>query len=160
MLTQELSELLAFQAFADATNIVGIEIDPASITNERPPAPDISCLVNGRPYFFELSQIVDEDLAKDIGDSTKTKVDSDGGWYSEEEPLIGRISAKASKTYSTSGERVDLLLYYERQFPFAPAEHLKKYEAEIASALLPKGPFSRIWIFEMWKNEIVWVREA
>jgi hypothetical protein len=84
-----------------------------------------------------LSRILGEDLARDIGDSTKKKVDSEGGWFSEQEPLIGRIGAKAKKTYITAGKPIDLLLYYERQFPFAPAEYLKKYEPDIASALVP-----------------------
>lgn len=78
----------------------------------------------------------------------------------QEQPLIGRIRAKAKKTYITAGERIDLLLYYERQFPFAPAECLKEYEADIASALIPNGPFSLIWIFHIWTNEIIWKREA
>lgn len=112
--------------------------------------------MNGRSYFFELSQILDEDLARDIGDSIKKKVDSDGRWFSEEVPLIERIRAKARKTYTTAGENIDLLLYYERQFPFAPADYLKKYEADIASAVVPNGPFSRIWIFDTWTNEIIW----
>jgi hypothetical protein len=160
MMTKSSSEISVFRAFAKVVKITGVEIDPATIENKEPPGPDIKCLVNGRRYFFELSQILDEDLARDIGNSEKKRIDSDGAWFSEEEPLIGRIRAKAKKTYSTNGGCIDLLLYYERQFPFAPTEYLKNYEAEIRAALLPQGPFSRIWIFDLWTDAIIWKRES
>ena len=133
-------------------------VDPATPKNENPPMPDISCSIGGQPYLFELGEVTDEALAGEIGRSLRTGTDGDGGVVSEEEPLVRMITKKAGSTYETSGVPLDLVLHYEKQYPFAPAEYLEQHEAAIAAAMRPNGPFSRIWIYDGWNNSIIWAR--
>src|ERR1700732_1285824 len=135
MLTaQEASEQRVFLEFVRAANLT---VDSATVRNEKPPLPDISCNIGGTPYLFELGEIIDQDLAADIHTAQKQKVDAEGGWSSEIGPLIRIMRKKASTTYTTNGAPIDLLLYYETQSPFAPSDYLKDYEVDVLAALLP-----------------------
>jgi hypothetical protein len=66
------------------------------------------------------------------------------------------IRKKTASTYKTDGAPLDLVLYYDKQFPIAPAEILKGCQADIEAALIPNGPFSRIWIYDSWGKSILW----
>ena len=120
--------------------------------------PDISCTIGGVPRLFEWGEITDEELAQQIGESQRTQTDGEGGALSEEEPLVRMILKKAQSTYQTDGVPLDLVLHYDKQVPFAPAEHLDRHEAEIATAMTPNGPFSSIWIYDGWSKTILWKR--
>jgi hypothetical protein len=147
---KELAEMGAFIGFAQAANLA-VE----SPTNEKPPLPDISCKIGGSPYLFELGEITDEGVAENVSKSLRTG-EVTGGAFSEEEPLIRIIRKKAASTYRTDGAPLDLLLHYDKQYPFAPGDYLKRYEADIAAAMIPNGPFSRIWIYDSWTKSILW----
>ena len=152
---KEVAELSVFSDFSAAAKL---GVDPGTPKNEQPPLPDISCRIGGQPYLFELGEITDEALAGQIGRSLRAGTDGEGGFLSEEEPLVRMIVKKAGSTYQTAGVPVDLLLHYDKQYPFAPANYLELHEEEIASALVPNGPFSRIWIYDGWNKTVLWVR--
>ena len=114
--------MTVFLGFAAAANL---KIDPDSSLNAKPPQPDIACTVAGAQYFFELGEITDESLAKDVSTSLRTEVDSKGGFFSEEEPLIRMIRKKAATKYETNGAPLDLILHYDKQSPFAPVDYLR-----------------------------------
>lgn len=119
------------------------------------------CRLNGVSYYFELTEIVHEKVAKDLGDQQKTKGDvSEGAFYTEADPLLRILLNKVAKKYETDGFDIDLVLYYERQFPINPEATLKANESVVVNALLPSGPFSRIWIYDSWKKSILWKRPA
>jgi hypothetical protein len=145
-------EMKIFKGFAGATNL---KVDPGSEKNEEPPLPDISCTVQGMPKFYELGEITDQDLAKNLSQSGSA---STGGFFDEKGPLLRMLSKKAGSAYQTNGLPVELILHYDKQFPFLPVEQLKGREAEIVAALLPSGPFSRIWIYDSWSNSLLWPR--
>jgi hypothetical protein len=118
--------------------------------------PDVSCTIAGARHLFELGEIVDEELADQIGVSQRTQTDGEGGVMAEEDPLLRMIRKKARGTYQTGGVGVDLVLHYDKQCPFAPADCLAGHEADIAKALRPQGPFSRVWVYDGWDNKILW----
>jgi hypothetical protein len=152
---KEASEMRVFMEFAAVANL---NVDPGTPRNKIPPLPDISCGIAGQPYLFELGEVTDESLAGEIGRALRTCTDGDGGPFSEEEALIRMVLKKATSTYATGGVPLDLVLHYDKQYPFAPAESLQGYEAEIAMALAPTGPFSRMWIYDGWNKVILWRR--
>jgi hypothetical protein len=145
------------KVFLDFVAAARLNVDSGTPKNEKPPLPDISCSIDAKPHLFELGEVTDEDLAANVEKSPRTGAAKDGA-FSEENPLVRMILKKARSTYSTKGVPLDLVLYYERQYPFAPTEYLDWREAEIASALSPTGPFSRIWIYDGWNNVILWNR--
>jgi hypothetical protein len=51
-----------------------------------------------------------------------------------------------------------LILHYDKQYPFEPVEQLRDHEADIGSALMPNGPFSKVWIYDGWNQKILWSR--
>jgi hypothetical protein len=116
------------------------------------------CSISGEDCLFELGEVTDEALTGEIGRSLRMGADGDGGVRSEEEPLVRMISKKSQSTYETLGTPVDLVLQYDKQYPFAPVEYLARHELEIEMALVPKGPFSRIWIYDGWNKTILWKR--
>ena len=153
---KELAEMDAFNGFVSAS---GLKVDPGTAKNEKPPLPDISCKIDDAPYFFELGEVTDEELAEQVGISKRTQADGDGGFFGEEKPLLRMVSKKAeSTTYSTGGVPLDLVLHYDKQYPFDPAYYLERYEADIAAAMTPNGPFSRIWIYDSWTKSVLWKR--
>ena len=103
--------MTAFNGFVAAS---GVNVDPDTAKNEKPPMPDISCTIGGIPRLFELGEITDEELAQQIGESQRTQTDGEGGVLSEEEPLVRMILKKAQSTYQTGGVPLDLVLHYGR----------------------------------------------
>jgi hypothetical protein len=152
---KEMSEMTAFMGFVEAANP---NVDAGSAVNGKPPLPDICCKIGGAPYLFELGEITDEELVREISTSQRTLVDGDGCFLSEPEPLARIIRRKASSTYRTDGVPLDLVLYYDKQYPFAPADYLKECEVDIAAAMVPAGPYSRIWIYASYTKAILWKR--
>lgn len=152
---KEMAEMNVFTGFATAA---GLDVDPGSAKKEKPPVPDISCAIEGEQQFFELGEVTDEEFAEQIGVAQRTLTDGEGGFQSEEAPLVRMILKKAQSTYETAGAPVDLVLHFDKQYPFAPVDHLSSHGAEIATAMVPKGPFSRIWIYNGWDRSIMWRR--
>jgi hypothetical protein len=147
--------MTAFRGFIAAADL---QVDPGSPGNMTPPFPDIGCKIGGAPYYFELGEITDEDLARDVNTSLKTGVDGEGGFFTEDEPLMRMIRKKASSTYQTNGAPVDLVLHYDKQAPFAPSAFLQGHEGDIDAAMTPNGPFSRVWVYDSWTKSILWKR--
>lgn len=152
--TKQTVEMSVFLSFARAASLAVESPDGKTI----PPVPDIRCKLNGLLHYFELSQIIDEEVAKDLGDQRKRKADvSEGTFFREEEPLIKLIQKKCNKKYETEGYDLDLLLYYDGQVPINPDATLKANKSVVIGALRPNGPFSRIWIYDSWSKSF-WKR--
>lgn len=147
---KELAEMRAFEGSVEAAKL---EVENAR--NEKPPLPDISCKIGGSRYLFELGEITDQDVAANLSKSLRTG-ESTGGAFSEEEPLIRIVRKKTTSIYQTDGSPIDLLLHYDKQYPYAPGEYLERYGTDIEAALIPNGPFSRIWIYDSWTKSILW----
>lgn len=148
---KETHEMKVFTAFSQAANF-----DLGSSANCKPPYADVRCFIGGKPYFFELGEITDERLAQDVSESLKSGIDGPGGCFSEEGPLLRLLLNKARVTYQTDGAPLDLVLHYFKQFPIDPAGVMRSKQSAVAAALLPYGPFSRIWVYDGWSKSILW----
>ena len=147
-LTKEQFELRVFKDFA-GNHVSGVDL--ASARNRVPPEPDVLCDISGKPYYFELAEVTDEDLARSRSESLRTGAET-GGPFSQESPLLRIIMSKVQKTYAVGGVPLNLLLYYYRQYPFQPAI-LSGYNQ--VSLFLAGSPFRNVWIYNDCTKELI-----
>ena len=150
---KQANESLVFISFAHETKLIP---DPFEHSNENPPRPDVLTRIDGSEYFFELGEITDEALAKNIAYSIKAKTVT-GCALSQEEPLAKMLKQKCEKPYETGGAQVDLLLYYWRQSQYEETivEYLNKNNLEIGK-LLHGSQFANIWIYDLDSETVLW----
>jgi hypothetical protein len=151
---KEKREQKVFAAFAKRS---GLKIIECSIKSCKWPMPDICCNLDGSDYFFELTEVVSQLQAQAL--NTK-------GVYTSAIPdpdelgpraMVNIIRQKQNKTYEIGKSKVDLLLYFDKDFP--------TYFLDLKSDAGPTdiglavgeckrlGPFSRIWSYCGWSDE-------
>jgi hypothetical protein len=150
----ELEEIEVFDAFVAAA---GIAVDANSGANASAPEPDIRCTVAGALHYFELGEITDQPVARTLADALKYD-EPRGTAFSQTEPFAYIIAKKRTKTYTTTGARVDLILYYRTQYaPWASYfTDMLTSNMTALDALTIGGPFQRVWIFDFNKATILW----
>ena len=89
----------------------GIKVDAGSVENVDPPYPDIRCTISGKPHWFELGRIINDEVAAKI--DTKRRTLDEGFSFSQEIPFVEIITKKAKKMYETHGSPVDLVLHFD-----------------------------------------------
>ncbi len=151
---KEARERLMFGGFASRS---GLEIDPSSITSCAPPLPDIRCTINVSTYFFELAEAVPAKQAQALatkGVYTYGVPDPDDNGAKAIEAIIRQ---KQKKAYETGGAPVDLLLYFNKDFPIYLSDIAGDEDAPTAIDLAVRdckahGPFTRIWMYCSWND--------
>jgi hypothetical protein len=144
--------------FGEFAEVAGLGIDPGSIVSGVPPRPDIRYTISGVIGWFELVEITDEGLARNHMTSLKTGAIT-GGAFSQRSPLERSMRTKAGKTYETNGTRLDLLAYYDKQYPAVSVEPdlIPETMAPIASEMVTSGAWSRVWVYDSWSRRILWL---
>jgi hypothetical protein len=147
---KEAFELSTFREFAEAAHL---PVDWSE--NARPPLPDIRSQIDGEEYWFELGRITDTKLAKAI--SIGWPEDPRPFSVAQKEPLLRILEKKAVAQYQTNGRPVDLVLHYDQQPPdgIALARHIDEHAIALG-AMLQRGPFTRIWIYDKWSRSVRW----
>jgi len=155
-LEKEQWEQKVFAAFAEHS---GLNISADSIISCKPQMPDIRCDLDGSNYFFELGEVVPEKQAQAL--STKGIYTSgfpdptDRGSHA----MVNIIGQKQAKKYETGGTPVDLLLYFNKDFPMYLPD-VKSDDAEqtdihrAVEGCKQHGPFTRIWTYCSWTNDV------
>ena len=151
-------ERTVFLEFAAA---VGLDVDSGSVSSGIPPHPDIRFAVRGVERWAELIEITDQDLARNHMTSLKTGMIT-GGAFSQRVPLERSIQHKAAKTYKTNGSRLDLLAYYDKQFPAISVEPdlIPQAIAHLAADMVASGVWTRVWVYDRWSKGVLWVHPA
>jgi len=145
-------EMSVFQSFA---SVSGLRIDKGSHENGAQYYPDIRCTILGQPYWFELGQIINEEVAEML--SPKRRKEERGFSYDQESSFAKLISGKATKKYETEGASVDLILHFDPRFgTTARARLLIEKHGTLLDSLTTSGQFRRVWIFDAYTKEIVW----
>lgn len=87
-----------------------LKIDPQTIESRPTPEPDIRCVdsTTGRPRAFELVQLTDEKLAKDVSRQAKHGEEARFRWTADQTEATYRD--KVEKSYTTDCA-VELLVY-------------------------------------------------
>jgi hypothetical protein len=169
MTQQEIYERDVFCGFLAASQL---PIDPVSIESRHPPEPDIRAALRDQLLFFELSEILWEDLAADpvnlahgfaqsedrararaalvaAGDIAEAdRIQTLGtAPYPPLWSVIRTLDKKCRATYQTSGLPIHLLLYFERQTPIEPFARLAGDYQGLVRDLLLASPFTDVWLY-------------
>jgi hypothetical protein len=146
----ELEELEVFDAFAA---VAQVDVDSGSGVNSQSPEPDIRCEVRGEVHYFELGEITDQSVARCTADALRYD-EPRGTAFSQNEPFAYIIGKKRSRTYTTNGAPVELVLYYRNQSPPFPSHFAELLASSMADleALVSSGPFQRVWILTLRKG--------
>ena len=90
-------EMSVFSSFARAS---GLAIDEGSAVNAVPQHPDIRCTIQGQLYWFELGEIVSEEVAKRT--NSRGRIIGRDFSFSQEDPFVNIVNKKATKAYEKS----------------------------------------------------------
>ena len=123
-------------------------LELATMTSLKPPNPDIQVKSKtGETITFELSEITDEELARNINSKTPH------GGFINEDPSFSRLNKKSTKNYPNN-HPIELLLYYDR-YPV----HLAKFELPNVKTFIRdninKWNFRTIWIYAYQENKVL-----
>jgi hypothetical protein len=157
-MTKKEWERKVFESFVRAS---GLNVCAESISLPDPPLPDIRCTIEGREYFFELGEVVPNEQAEAL--STKGIYRSGIPDPNERGPkaLLRILAKKQEKQYQTHGSPVDLIVYFNKDFPFFIADVVSEDNQQptrIGQAFAKcgeDGPFERIWIYDSWADKIL-----
>ena len=145
-------ESAVFQKFASNC---GLPVDEGSAENRDPDYPDILCTISGQRYLFELGEIIHQNVAEKVNPRRRAW---DGGFaIDQEHPFVELVNSKAAKTYTTDGLPVDLILHFGLRFgTTASVRLLCERHTDLLESLTTKGPFKRVWVFDVDDESIVW----
>ena len=103
-----MEEMSVFNSFAIASPLA---IDEGSAVNAFPPYPDIRCTISGQLHWFELGQIISEEVAEKT--NARRRRIGGGFSFSQEGSFVEIARKKATKAYQTQGAPVDLILHFD-----------------------------------------------
>jgi hypothetical protein len=146
--------------FAQFAEVAGLQVEPASITSERPPKPDVSCLIEGEPHYFEMCEVTDEGLAARITQSIKT-MSITAGFFRQDGPLLKVLEDKAQKDYETNEGKLELLIYYDRQSspPNGGLRESTQRQLHLIAKTMLSERWSRMWIYDANEHEVLWMAD-
>lgn len=142
--------------FERFTKAAGLRVENGSVQSDRPPKPDISCRIAQATHHFELGEVTDQGLAARLAQALRD-MKITGGFFSQDKPLVDLLKQKANKNYENLDGALELVLYYDKQYP-PPNGGLKQStldELEVCVSSMLTGPWSRIWIFDNWNEKII-----
>ena len=147
--------------FSEFAMAAGIDPDPGSVSTGIPPRPDIRFTVADVERWTELVEITDQDLAGNHMTSLKTGAITVGA-FSQRLPLERSIRNKAAKSYETDGSRLDLLAYYDKQYPAISVEPdlIPQAIGQVAAQMVASGVWTRVWVYDTWSKRVLWVYPA
>jgi len=131
-------------------------VDPADVDMLDPPWPDLKAEISGRPHYFELSEIVQQDWMKALAQQEKkTIIDSPLPLTSVLSPLESILQKKVRKKYVPQATPHSLLLYWERNAPnWAVIEPLVEERKPEIQASFENSVFDHLWLFVAGENRI------
>jgi hypothetical protein len=139
--------LIEWTTFENFYKAASLGIRPSTVRACDPPVPDIYCELAGKPCYFELGQIVMQEIARNA--SNAAKVDGvHGGPVSTMKPMIDLFRAKCAKIYETSGYPLGLLLHFNvgHQYPIG----IQALSSLLAPCEFDTCQFSMIYIYDGW----------
>jgi hypothetical protein len=140
-------ELRVFHEFIRASEL---PIDPSTVENRPTPEPDIRCVVDGvGPTAFELVELCNSELAKDMGDQRKRGTPHK--FLMLDDPSADRLRTKLSKVYVTDAP-IELVCYSGR---IVVPNDLSLFSLRDVIDSEGTGPFRRIWFYGDEKCEVI-----
>jgi len=142
-----------FARFCEAGEL---DVDPAEVDMLDPPSPDLKAEVFGQSQYFELGEIVQQDLMKALAQQGKKPIiDSPLPLIAVWSPLESIIQKKVTKKYARQATPLSLLLYLERNAPrWALIEPLVEERTPEIRATFENSVFDHLWLFVANENRI------
>jgi len=146
-------ELSMFRRFAKVAPInyepySELTLDPNSAF---PPPPDLGCSGSEGPLYFELGEVVDNEVAATAARAERERWTVYGGPVALWKPLLRIFSKKLLKRYDPQATPLDLVLHYGvgRQPSFWPflAADASSRKAWIQKRI-ERGPFRAVWLYD------------
>jgi hypothetical protein len=130
-------ELRVFNEFIELS---GLPINASTVENRPPPEPDIRCVVEGDgPVAFELVELCNSELAKDIGDQRKRGTQAK--LFMLGDPSGAAFLGKLRKSYQTNAP-IELLCYTGRTAVTNDRSLLTLRQLADSHGI---DPFRRVW---------------
>ena len=127
-----------------------ITVDPQDVVSLAPPLPDIECQFVGGSHYFELAEIIHENVAAAL--SPKDWITSPKPFLPELwGPLWTVLQKKLRKPYSSEARPRSLLLYYDQSpscWGFLDPI-VKERSAEIETVLRAANSFDHLFLFDL-----------
>ena len=133
----------------------GLDVDPAEVDMLDPPFPDLKADVFGRPHFFELGEVVQEDWLRALARHEKATgkrplgpIESPLPVLTVWSPLEVIIGKKMKKRYDPDSKPLSLVLYSERNSP--PWDVLQPLIEERRSEIgvsFDSSEFDHLWLY-------------
>jgi hypothetical protein len=149
--------------FLDFAVAASIQVDEASVEIRNPPEPDIRCICDGQPAYFELGRLLDQGMQRLRLKAMRSAprqvaVDPNSVGLPERDVL----RSKLSKSYSTCGLPMELLLYFDAENWLVsggiPPVDFAWHARHVMEPLLTPIPthIRRVWVFERYRNSVLW----
>ncbi|MFL5140315.1 MAG: hypothetical protein ACJ8C9_16900 [Microvirga sp.] len=158
--------------FLDFVKAANLSIDEASVKvcrGER--EPDIWCLCEGQPAYFELTRLLDPEMQTERLKVMQASLDAARpGRPPPQVPLNLKVRLpehdtlrkKLAKKYATGGTFLDIVLYYDAEdwlragfIPLPTAARHAKFAIEPLLTPMPSH-IRRVWLFERYRNSLLW----
>jgi hypothetical protein len=145
------------RVFCRFMKAAGLSINPRSIRSPQEPRPDISCRLDGQPYYFEVTRMTHRNIANARGHHldqlahTGSAPPLGADIYNDRTALKQTIERKARKKYKTSGRPLALLIYLDGVF------HPPKMPPSWARTILEEEGPNRNWV-GIWLYDAVYDR--
>lgn len=120
----------------------------------------ISCIIGGEKHYFELGEVTDQNLAARVATALR-EMRVTAGFFSQDHPLIKVFSDKARKTYGNLDGPLELVVYYDKQYP-PPDRGLKEStlrDLELIVRDMLNGAWARVWLYDTWNKAVLSVWE-
>jgi hypothetical protein len=151
------------QVFAEFCRSADLRVDPSSIESRPQGEPDIRCVLDGAPTYFELGRLLDEGMQKLRLKAMRGAPKQVAADYANVKlPEREMLKAKLGKTYESAELSIELLLYYDNEnwlVGDVPAIADFSWHAEhVMRPVIAAGPklFRRVWVFERHRPSVLW----
>lgn len=143
------NEVKIFTSFA---KLYQLPVDLNSIVSKIPPFPDIEYSINGIKKYAELVEIVDTNFARACTLSSEPV-----GFIDPENQLLKKIYDKDNKPYSTNGDHLFLIAFFDKMLSHIMFElDFDDLLGDISKKMIDSGKWQGIWIYDSWNQKILW----
>ncbi len=107
-----------WETFTSFSRAAGVAVDPACIemldpSSACPPPPDLKCSIDGSEHFFELGEIIQQEIAWALSRfSSQPIAEPHLPLDTILAPLEAILGKKLTKSYDSEARPISLLLYY------------------------------------------------
>lgn len=156
------------EVFLEFARAATLPIEPASVESRPPREPDIRCLLDNEPVYFELGRLLDKGLQRLKLKAMRVAPQQVSMWdYDVKLPEREMLRDKLATHYETAGAPIELLLYYDYESWLvgdvpANGDDFGWHADHVMLPLINEtsGRFRRVWVYERHRSSILWRHPA